>query len=156
MTLKFDPDKKTMVVTDENGKEATVRVNTDDNKGSVEVQLFRRYRQVRKASGNNQMPAWIPVYPGSSPQGTFSSQSEGRQPEAPCSLFKTPDAPAKVISYYQDQLKAGGFTINMTTNTPQGGLVMAEDGGKTRSVMLTVSSSSEGTVERQRDLDRAK
>ncbi len=37
-TLKFDPEKKTMVVTDENGKEATVRVNTDGDKGTVEVQ----------------------------------------------------------------------------------------------------------------------
>ena len=36
-TLKFDPEKKTMVVIDENGKEATVKVNTDGDKGSVEV-----------------------------------------------------------------------------------------------------------------------
>src|ERR1700739_1581480 len=46
-TLKFDPNKKTMVVIDENGKE-----------------------------GSAQMPGWMPVYPGSSPTGTFSSQSK--------------------------------------------------------------------------------
>ena len=50
------------------------------------------------------------------------------------------------MTYYQDQLKAGGFAINMATNTPQGGMVMAEDSGKTRSVMLTVGTSSEGTA----------
>ncbi len=49
------------------------------------------------------------------------------------------------MSYYQDQLKAGGFTINMSTTSPQGGMVMAEDSGKTRSVMLTVGGSGEGT-----------
>ena len=34
----FDPDKKTMVVVDENGKEATVRLNTDKDKGGIEVE----------------------------------------------------------------------------------------------------------------------
>ena len=142
MTFKFDPDKKTMVVADENGKEATVRLNTDGNKSAVEVQSSDGIVKFG-ASGSNTLPAWIPVYPGSAPQGTFSSQSkDGNQSTF---TFKTQDAPAKVMSYYQDQLKAGGFTINLTTNTPQGGMVMAEDGGKTRSVMLTVGGSGEGT-----------
>lgn len=142
MTFKFDPDKKTMVVADENGKEATVKLNTDGDKGTLEVQSADGTVKFG-ATGSNQMPSWVPVYPGSSPQGTFSSQSkEGNQSTF---AFKTKDAPAKVISYYQEQLKSGGFTINMTTNTPDGGMVMAEGAGKTRSVMLTVSSSSDGT-----------
>jgi hypothetical protein len=141
-TLKFDPDKKTMVVTDENGKQATVKVNTDGDKGAVEVQSSDGTVKFG-ATGSNQMPGWVPVYPGSSPKGTFSSQSkDGNQSTY---AFSTKDAPAKVISYYQDQLKAGGFTINMTTNTPQGGMVMAEDGGKTKTLMLTVSGSDDGT-----------
>lgn len=141
-TLKFDPDKKTMVVTDENGKESTVRLNTDGDKGAVEIQSADGTMKFG-ATGSNQMPSWVPVYPGSAPQGTFSSQSkEGNQSTF---AFKTKDAPAKVISYYQDQLKSGGFTINMTTNTPEGGMVMAEGAGKTRSVMLTVGSSSDVT-----------
>jgi len=142
MTLKFDPDKKTMVVADENGKEATVKLNTDGDKGAIEVQSSDGTVKFG-ATGNNQIPAWIPTYPGSSPQGTFSSQTkDGGQSTF---AFKTKDAPSAVMSYYQDQLKSGGFTITMTTNTPQGGLVMAQDGGKTRSVMLTVSTSGEGT-----------
>jgi len=141
-TLKFDPDKKTMVVTDENGKEATVRVNTDGDKGSVEVQSADGNMKFG-ASASGQMPGWMPVYPGSSPTGTFSTQTkEGSQSSF---TFKTQDAAAKVMSYYQDQLKSSGFSINMATNTPQGGMVMAEDSGKTRSLMVTASSSSDGT-----------
>ena len=141
-TLKFDPDKKTMVVTDENGKEATVRVNTDGDKGSVEVQSADGNMKFG-ASASGQMPGWMPVYPGSSPTGTFSTQTkEGSQSSF---TFKTQDAAAKVMSYYQDQLKSSGFSINMATNTPQGGMVMAEDSGKTRSLMITASSSSDGT-----------
>ena len=141
-TLKFDPDKKTMVVTDENGKEATVKVNTDGDKGSVEVQSADGNMKFG-ASASSQMPGWMPVYPGSSPTGTFSTQTkEGSQSSF---TFKTHDAPAKVMSYYQDQLKSSGFSINMATNTPQGGMVMAEDSGKARSLMITASSSSDGT-----------
>ena len=139
-TLKFDPDKKSMVVTDENGKEATVRVNTD--KGAVEVQSAEGNMKFGGA-GSSQMPGWMPVYPGSSPTGTFSSQTkDGSQSTF---AFKTQDAAAKVMSYYQDQLKSAGFSINMATNTPQGGMVMAEDSGKNRSLMITASSSSDGT-----------
>ena len=141
-TLKFDPDKKTMVVTDENGKEATVRVNTDGDKGSVEVQSADGNMKFG-ASASGQMPGWMPVYPGSSPTGTFSTQTkEGSQSSF---TFKTQDAAAKVMSYYQDQLKSSGFSINMATNTPQGGMVMAEDSGKTHSLMITASSSNDGT-----------
>jgi hypothetical protein len=141
-TLKFDPEKKTMVVIDENGKEATVKVNTDGDKGTVEVHSADGTMKFGGA-GSSQMPGWMPVYPGSSPTGTFSAQTkDGSQSTF---AFKTQDAPAKVMSYYQDQLKSGGFTINVATNTPQGGMVMAEDGGKSHSLMITASSSNEGT-----------
>jgi hypothetical protein len=139
MTFKFDAEKKSMVVVDEDGKSATVKLNTDGDKSGIEVQSSDGTVKFG-TSGSNQMPAWIPTYPGSTPKGTFSSQTkDGNQSTF---AFKTSDAPAKVISYYQDQLKSGGFNITMTTNTPQGGMVMAEDGGKTRSVMLTVGGGS--------------
>ncbi len=143
MTFKFDADKKSMVVVDEDGKAATVKLNTDGDKSGIEVQSSDGTVKFG-TSGSNQMPAWIPIYPGSSPKGTFSSQTkDGNQSTF---AFKTSDAPAKVTSYYQDQFKSGGFNITMTTNTPQGGMLMAEDGGKTRSVILTVGvGSGDGT-----------
>ena len=142
MTFKFDAEKKSMVVVDEDGKSATVKLNTDGDKSGIEVQSSDGTAKF-STSGSSQMPAWIPTYPGSTPKGTFSSQTkDGNQSTF---AFKTNDAPAKVMSYYQDQLKSGGFNITMTTNTPQGGMVMAEDGSKTRSVMLTVGGSGDGT-----------
>jgi hypothetical protein len=141
--FKFDPDKKTMVVTDENGQEATVKVTGDGNQGSLEVQGANGGTVKFGATAGNEMPSWVPVYPGSSPKGTFSAQTnDGNHATF---TFNTSDAPAKVMTYYQDQLKAAGFAINMATTTPQGGMVMAEDGGKTRSVMLTLGTSNEGT-----------
>jgi hypothetical protein len=141
MNFKFDADKKTMVITGDDGKEMRVTAHADGDKGTVEVQGPDGTMKFG-AAASNQMPGWVPVYPGSSPQGTFSAQTkDGNQSSF---AFKTKDAPAKVMAYFQDQLKAGGFTINMTTAGPQGGMVMAEDSGKARSVMLTVGGSGEG------------
>jgi len=45
---------------------------------------------------DNSAPAWVPVYPGSSPQGAMSSQSnDGKQNTF---TFKTRDAAGKVTS----------------------------------------------------------
>ena len=141
--FKFDPDKKSMVITDENGKEATVKITGEGDKGALEVQGADGGTVKFGATAGNEMPAWVPVYPGSAPKGTFSAQTkDGNQATF---TFNTSDAPPKVMTYYQDQLKGAGFAINMSTTTPQGGMVMAEDGGKTRSVMLTIGTSNDGT-----------
>src|SRR5947207_14635911 len=119
-----------MVVIDENRKQASIKVTGDGDKGTVEVQGADGANLKFGAAAGNELPAWIPLYPGSAPQGTFSAQAkDGNQTTF---SFKTKDAPAKVISYYQDQLKSGGFTISMTTTSPQGGMLMAEHGPQTR------------------------
>ncbi len=143
MTMKFDPDKKVMVVTDENGKEATVRITGEGDKSGVEVKSADG-NATFSAGGGNQMPAWVPVYPGSSPQGTFATNTnEGSQNGF---TFKTGDPAAKVIDYYQTSLKSAGFTITMNTTTPTGGMVMAEDAAKKKSVMLTMSTDANQTA----------
>jgi hypothetical protein len=142
--MKFDAEKKSMVVVGEDGKEVSVRITGDSQSGGGSVEMQSNEGTMKfGASAGNQAPAWVPVYPGSSPQGTFASQTaEGNQQSF---AFKTKDAPTKVIAYYQDQLKAAGFTVNLATTGDQGGMVQAEDAGKKRSIVLTVGSSSEGT-----------
>jgi hypothetical protein len=138
MTLRFDPDKKTLVMSSDDGQQ--VRLGASGDGKSVEIQSSDG--TVRIGSGDA-APAWVPVYPGSSPEGTYSAKSgDGAQNTF---AFKTKDAPAKVISYYQDQLKSAGFTVNLVTSGDQGGIVQAENSGKNRTVMLTVSTSNEGT-----------
>jgi len=143
VTMKFDPDKKTMVVIGDDGKEVSMKVTGDGtSSGALEVQSSEGTMKFG-ASAGNQAPAWVPVYPGSSPQGTFASQTpEGDQHSF---TFKTTDAPAKVIAYYQEQMKSAGFTVNLVTTGDQGGMVQAQDAAQKRSIVLTVGSSGEGT-----------
>ena len=78
VTYKFDPDKQSLVIIGDDG--AQVKIG---------------------ASAANKMPDWAPVYPGSSPEGTYSVQSS--EGNSGTFTFKTSDAASKVTSYYQDQ-----------------------------------------------------
>jgi hypothetical protein len=46
------------------------------------------------------------------------------------------------MSYLSETLKSAGLSIDMAANTPQGGMVMAEDSGKNRLLMITAISST--------------
>jgi hypothetical protein len=140
MTMKFDPATQKMVVTTDDGKQASVTFD----KNGVSAQSADGTSSVKfgDAAGNN-APSWVPVYPGASPQGTMSSSSaEGTQNTF---TFKSKDSASKIITYYSDQLKAAGFNINMTANTDQGGMVQASDESKKRTIVITVGTSADGT-----------
>jgi hypothetical protein len=138
MTMKFDPATKQMVVTTDDGKQAKVTIDSN----GVSAQSADGTVKFGSATGND-VPSWVPVYPGSSPQGTMSSTSaEGSQNTF---TFKSSDPSTKIITFYSDQLKAAGFTINMTTTTDQGGMVQATDDAKKHTISVIVGSSSDGT-----------
>lgn len=138
MTMKFDPATKQMVIITDDGKQAKV---TLDSNGVTATSADGTVK-FGSATGND-VPSWVPVYPGSKPQGTMSATSaDGSQNTF---TFKSPDAATKIITFYSDQLKAGGFTINMTTTTDQGGMVQATDEAKKHTISVIVGTSSDGT-----------
>ncbi len=121
VTYKFDPDKKSLVIMDEKGEQVSFG-----------------------AGAGNQMPSWVPVYPGSSPEGQFSAQTaEGSTGNF---TFKTSDAADKITSFYQDQLKTAGFNVTLVSSGNQGGMLSAEDTANKRSVLVTVGASDGSTV----------
>lgn len=139
MTMKFDPATKQMVVTTDDGKQAKVTI---DNNGVSATSSDGTSMKYGAATGND-VPSWVPVYPGSKPQGTMSSTSaEGSQNTF---TFKSTDPATKIITFYSDQLKAAGFVINMTTTTGEGGMVQATDDAKKHTISVIVGSSTDGT-----------
>jgi len=140
-TMKFDPQKKTMVFVDEKGKETTI---TGSESGNVEIKgpdgTFKMGASADKA------PDWVPVYPGSSPKSVISMSSGDEQNGT--FAFTTSDSSEKVLSYFGDQLKSGGFKVSTTSNTTDGkvaGLVSGEDKDDKRTVVVTVSPDDKGT-----------
>jgi len=122
------------------GKEATFKIDPD--KGTMTIQTADG--TLNFGANSAHIPSWVPVYPGSSPQGAFSAQAADAN--SGTWSFKTTDAVDKVLSYYQDQLKSAGMTVTLTTVGAGGGLVSAESSDKNRTAIVTVANST-GTTE---------
>ena len=143
-TMKFDPQKKAMIVTDENGQTTTLSASGEGSTGSMEVKGPEG--TVKMGSGADKAPSWVPAYPGASAQNTFSANKPGE--ESGAYTFTTADSADKVISYYSGALKSGGFTVtNMTSNSDgkPGGMVTGEDKAGQRGVMVRLDTESDGT-----------
>ena len=148
VTMKFNPQKKSMVIIDENGKttsmtttgegaNASMEMKTSDSSGSGSIKI---------GANADKSPAWVPSYPGSTPQNTYSATSNGEQTGT--FTFSTPDAPEKIIAFYADALKSAGFEVsNMTTNSngKTGGMVTGEDKATKRTVVATIGTETDGT-----------
>jgi hypothetical protein len=163
LNFKFDPEKKRMVVTDEQGKTATFTADTQNSRlqvvgpdgktanitadaqaGNVEVKgpdgSFKMGANVEKA------PNWVPSYPGVSAQNVFSATNGGEQ--SGTFGFVTQDSVDKVLSYYGPSLKSGGMTVSTTTTNSDGklsGLVTGEDSSRKHSVTVTAVGDKDGT-----------
>ena len=164
LNLKFDPEKKSMVVTDENGKAVTFKADTQNSKlqvigpdgktaatitadaqaGNVEVK--GPDGSLKMGANAGKTPNWVPAYPGVSAQNVFSASSGGEQ--SGTSGFVTQDSVDKVLSYYGSSLKSGGMTISTTTTNSDGklgGLVSGEDSARKHTVMVTAVGDKDGT-----------
>jgi hypothetical protein len=142
ISFRFDPETKKMVIIGDDGKQSTVSMTGNGATGGVDITTSDGTVKFGSSAGNS-APSWVPLYPGSTPNGTFSSSTGDGSTNT--FTFKSKDASSKVLSYYSDQLKAAGFTINMTTTTDAGGLVQATDDSKKRTVMVTVQNNADGT-----------
>ena len=143
VTMKFDPAKKSMVITDEKG-ETTTMTTADSSNGSVEVKNSQG--TMKMGAGSDKAPDWVPTYPGSSPQNTFSASNGNEQSGS--YTFTTSDTAEKVVAFYGDSLKSGGFAVsNMTSNSEgkSGGMVSGEDKARKRTVVVTLSTEDKGT-----------
>ena len=58
VSMKFDAEKKSMVVIDENGKETTLSIAGDSDKGSLTVKSSDGTVKIGGGAGN-QMPVWV-------------------------------------------------------------------------------------------------
>jgi hypothetical protein len=144
VTMKFDPQKKAMVITDENGKTTSMTMAGEGANASMEMKTAEGTMKI--GSGADKAPEWVPVYPGSSPQSTFSASTGAEQ--SGTYAFVTKDAADKVISFYGDALKSAGFAVsNMTSSSDGkvGGMVSGEDKANKRTVVVSLGTEDDGT-----------
>ena len=141
VTMNFDEVKKGRIVFKGNGQQATIQAHGDGQNGTLEINSPDG--TVKFGSGAAaKTPAWVPVYPGVSPQSTFSMQ--GGEGSGGSFQFATKDSAKNVLSFYEQNLKQAGFgiTANITGNTDSasGGMLSAEDTATKRTVVVTVGT----------------
>jgi len=95
--------------------------------------------------GNAKIPAWVPDYPGSHPQASFSAQ--GDEGESGTFTFKTRDPETKVSGFYRDQFQSSGMHIaSNTTSYGTGSVQVFEDDAKKHSVTVVVGVDGSSTT----------
>jgi hypothetical protein len=90
----------------------------------------------------DKIPAEVPVYPGAKVEGTFSVTGDGGggQGSAFQYTFTTSDPPRKVMSFYHNKLEDAGMKLALTTNTADGGMVVAEDDARGQTINVIVEA----------------
>ena len=83
------------------------------------------------------LPSWIPLYPGTEPQGTYS----GNTPEMTGGAYtiSTGDDLDAVLEFYARGLEQAGLEIKSRTVTDQGAVLLASSPDEARSSTVTVS-----------------
>jgi len=143
VSMKFDPRKKSMVIEDEHGKQS-VNISGEGGPGSVEVNGPEGTTKI--GTNADKGPSWLPDYPGSKPQNTFSADAKGERSGA--YGFVTQDGAEKVMKFYGDELNSAGITTSSTTTNSQGkvgGIVFGETKEKTRTASVIVATENDGT-----------
>ena len=146
VTMNFDDVKKGRIVFKGNGQQATIQAHGEGQNGTLEIN--GPDGSVKFGSGAAaKIPAWVPAYPGVSPQSTFSMQ--GGDGSGGSFQFTTKDSPKSVLAFYEQGLKQAGFgiTANFTgnTDTSSGGMISAEDAATKRTVVVTVGAEKDAT-----------
>lgn len=131
LTVKTDKGTATI---DASKSGATVKVT--DEKGQEQVSTFG-------STGPQNLPSWVPQYPGGTVQGTMDTT--GPQGRTGAFGVTTKDSVDKVADWYESQLKGAGFKVDknvMANNgTTVGGTVTAKSDDEKRTVAIIISAS---------------
>ena len=118
-----------------------LNIQATDEKGQKSTTTFGG------AGAPQNLPSWLPVYPGGTVQGTYdTTNAEGR---TAAFTVSTKDDSTKVIDYYEAQLKSAGLPAEKstyTTNGQTGGTVTGKSADGKREASVIVSSSG-GTTQ---------
>ncbi len=130
----------------EDGKEAEISASGEGDQGKLEIKSSEG-NVTFGAGGEAERPDWVPEYPGSQPQGMYSSR--GPQGLSAAFTFETADSSEEVMAFYEEQLRNAGFEVTTSSmkkaGKVTGGLVNGQAEQAKRIVHVTVSDEDGST-----------
>lgn len=125
--VHFSSDDETVSVELEGGEgdEGSLKITTDEGTASF-------------GSGIDiDLPSWLPVYPGTKPQGTYATESADGL--AGAYTINTDDNLEDVLDFYIEKLEGKGFKILQKTTTTNGAFITAQTPDETMQVNVAAS-----------------
>ncbi len=91
-------------------------------------------------AGGPQMPAWVPSYPGATPNEGGGMVSTSGTETTGAFGFVSADAPGKIVATYAQLLPKSGLVVQSKMEMGEGGLVVAATADGKRQVTVTIGS----------------
>ena len=149
-----------VVRTNEAEGTVTLRDRHNGKQFSINIDAARRGSLTLKAEdedgkggrleigGDAKIPLWIPQYPGSHPEATFSArgQSEDGVGEAGNFTFETNDPSSKVLAFYQQKARELGMTLHQAEMGETSTVVAGNDESHRFLKVIAQGGSGETTV----------
>lgn len=139
ITLRDRNTGKTVTMSFDQAKNG-IRFSADDDNGkTAELQI---------GGGAAKLPLWVPKYPGSDEQATFSvkGSDENGAGQGGNYTFTTPDSASQVMSFYQAKVKDLHMETKVTATTDEGGTIVATEEPGTRTLTVVVGRDTAHTM----------
>lgn len=143
VNLKDIEQGRLSVLTGE-GEESSIEIGQGENGFEVTTEQDGKTSRLRVGAGNEDVPEWVPVYPGSQPSGTYVATTQDSV--SGTFALTTSDPPEEVLDWYAGEIEELGLTVERTTfATPvnRGGSLRGHEEG--REMTVTVVTQDEGT-----------
>ncbi|HEX2644114.1 MAG TPA: hypothetical protein VHU81_14060 [Thermoanaerobaculia bacterium] len=161
--VKTDEDAKTITVRDKKSGETMTLDMSEIAKGKIDMKSDKgSFKMDEKgitmtdekgetatlsgAAGDKNVPDWVPMYPGGTAQGNYTATTN--EGVGGMITVQTSDSVDKVAQYYEDKLKADGYTIQKATANDGAGnntaTVSGTTEGEKRTVGIVISNADGG------------
>lgn len=125
-------------------EEGTFSVDSSSEEGGTVKMTGKDGEETTIEAGSGapkNLPAWVPLYPGGTVEGTFDSTGpDGRNVSF---TVNTSDTPEEVLSFYEAKLEEAGLTVEKSTYQSEGqtgGTLIGTSQDEKQTVQLIVSS----------------
>lgn len=126
------------------GEESSIQIGQGEGGFEVTTEQDGKTSRLRFGAGNEDVPGWLPVYPGSEPSGTYVATTQDTV--SGTFALTTSDASEEVLDWYAGELEGMGLTVERTTfstDVNRGGSIRGHEEG--REVSVTVITQDQST-----------
>lgn len=128
--------------------EGEISVDASEMKDSGSLKVTNEKGDVVLSTGaavSDDIPSWVPVYPGAEPASRHTMRTEQEQTGG--FEVETSASVKEALDFYQDALKDDGYEVAVNTfsqDDSEGGMVNGSHGEKGRNVVVIINSESGG------------